>query len=754
MRFTLVPSSLLFSTLALSLGAAADKMPPAMTMPVVPLITPVIEAPVATAPAETKEAPILLDALQVSTSSEDEEFDFTGQGTMEMEMNEAPFSNDLLGGMATQDESVGAIDAELGQIAVPSPADLTLGPSRVDVRGFPTPRLRNGFTQAGVPETLGIESSQQIVGPITAVTGRAAPGGINNYVTGRPRSRPGSSLTSSASTMKYWRVYADTNQVLLPSKLWHRWTTAWSQKHGPDKFAYYRIQTVDGSMTWRLNAAHSVMLQLNYTNYRGNPSSGVPEYRLTRTTKIVGPYRPLALLHNNGPQAGQTKRVGSASFQYEGQPLKHLALRATAQGFTRQYTDNRFTRGEYILNEGVFNGLREPFHIEQPLDAATAGIEATARFALGRTEHKVLAAVETSRIKLERLQRQLDLNERYTLLPLSVRTFNPEAPDYSGPSYSPEVFKRVVTDRTDDTQYDTLILTERVALDQGRLVGTAGLRQDNATLKIDDRRPGAVFKSLSDTAKKYSWHAGANYIVKPGKILAFANTSTAYAPTLRVDSRTGKIQGNETTFGYEAGATGLAFYKTVAYTVTAFTYFNQNIARRNPLYNHSIYDSTHTQPELVAAGEERFRGGLVDLRWRPVNELTLTARYTYTQAITTASPDLPEEVGRQLARLPVEAAVASARYGFISGRFAGLWASLSLVYIGPYIGYYENAYRQYIHYPGYHQTTLGFGHRLIVGKVVNSLSVSIRNLFNQDYMKSLARPGAGRELTLTYSASW
>ena len=735
------------------LGAAPAFQPEPLPGPVVPIITPTIAAPEAAVP-DTKEKPIVLDALQVATTGEDENFDFTGQGTMEMELNEAPFSNDLLGGMAVQDDASGAINAEMGQIAGVAPADLTLGPSRVDVRGFPTPRLRNGFTQAGVPETLHIESSQQIVGPITSVTGRSAPGGINNYVTGRPRARAGTILSSSASTLKYWRVAADTNQVLKAGKAWHRWVTAWTQKHGPENFAYTRMQTVDGSATWRLSAAHSLMLQVNYTNYRGNPSSGVPEYRPTRTAKIVGPYRPLAYFHHNGPTAVQAKRVGSVAAQYEGQLTRYVAMRATAQKFYRQYSDNRYTRGEYLLDEQVFNTLREPFHIEMPLEATTGGAEVTGRFAAGRTEHKVMAAIETSHISLDRRQRQLDLTERWTLLPVSFQRYSPASPSDFFLPYSPDVFKRVVTDRTDETRYTSLLLTERMALDQGRFVGTTGIRQDAARLDIFDRRPGVVMKELHDAARKHSWHLGGNYIVKPSKMLVFANTSTAYEPTLRVDSRTGKIQGNETTFGYEAGATGLAFYKTVAYTVTAFTYFNQNIARRNPLYYNPVYDANHTQPELVAAGEERFRGALVDLRWRPVNELTLTGRYTYTQATTTASPDLPEEVGRQLARLPVETATASARYGFITGRFAGLWAAVSWVYIGPFVGFYENAYRQYLHYPGYQQTTLSFGHRLIWGKVVHSASVGIRNVFNQNLLGPLARPASGRELTLSLTSSW
>jgi iron complex outermembrane receptor protein len=702
----------------------------------------------------TKDLPIVLNPLLVTAEEDASSFDQTGMGTMEMEMDDPPFSNDLLAGNRGSDEIGAPIDVELSQINNPNPGDLSITQSRVDIRGFPSPRLRNGFTQMGINEVLNIERSEQIVGPLASVSGRSAPGGISNYVTGRPRAKPNGLLSLSFGTQNNQRLGFDVNRVLKPKRLWTRVSGTWYQKHGPETFTYYRQRTLSNSYTWKASKLASFMLQLDYADYRSNPSGGVPEFRTTRTGKIQGPYLPLALFHSYGPNALQLKKLGSIAVQYEGQPCRWLSLRSSGQYFYRRFTEDRFTRGEYLLDERVFSGIREPIHTEQPFDAFSGQIEATARFRALKAEHKFLVSLEGSQVDSDRLQRALNTNERSLYLPATVLTFDPAAPDYTRPAYSPELYKRVLADRSENSRFSALALSERAAFANGRIVATLGLRQDWVDLSITDRRSSASIPYTEDSIGKLSRHAGANYVVKPGRLLLFANTSTAFEPSFRVDARTGQIQGNETTQGYETGATGLSREKTIAYTFTFFTYTNKNIARKNPLYGSPIYDADQTQPQLVSAGAERFRGGVIDLRWRPIPSTTFSARETYTEAITTASPDLPEEVGRQLTRLPKEASTLSVRYAPISKTSTGPSLGLSATYIGPYTAYYESSTRSYLHYPGYTQFTASAGYRWNTGRFTHSLSLSVRNLLNTDLLEKLARTGARRELATSYALSF
>ncbi len=708
----------------------------------------------AAGPVSPEAPPLILSPLLVSSSSDEGGFDRTGMGAMESEANEPPFSNDLLAGASTPDETSAAIDVELGQIASPNPADLSAGQSRLDVRGFPSPRLRNGYTQLGVPNTLNVERGEQISGPLVSVTGRSAPGGINNSVTGRPRPKPGTQAGFSLSSQANRRVFFDTSLLLRPKRLWSRSSASWSEKIGPESFTWLRLRGLSQSFTWRINRASSLLVQADYADASANPSGGIPDYRSTRSAKIAGPYLPLGLFHTNGPDSGQRRRTSSLALQYEAQAGPRLSLRATLQLYSRRFTEDRFTRGEYLLDEQIFSGTREPLHGDQTLGAMNAQLEATWRFRALGAEHKLLAGMESSLVSQDRSQRGLDPADRATLLPLSVRTFNPAAPDYFKPAYDEAVYKRLLTDRSELTRFGGLFTSERAAFLGGRLVSTLGVRLDRVSLAIDDHRPGAAQARVRDTGGRPTWHFGTNGILVPGRLLVFANASTAYEPSLRVDARTGRIQGNETTFGYEAGATGLALHRTLSFKATLFTCFNSNIARRNPLYDHPVLDADHTQPQLVSAGEERFRGGALELKWRPVPEITLSAQQARTSAITTASPDLPEEVGRQLSRLPVDTSALNLRYAPVKGRWTGYSLSLGTTYIGPYVAWYESLTRRQLDYPGYTLLNAALGGRWVRAKRVHSLGLSLRNLLDADLLAKLARPGARRESSLSYTLSF
>lgn len=704
---------------------------------------------------EPPENPVELSPLLVTSTGDDSSYDETGIGSMEMDMGDAPFSNDLVGGGGAADELAGVVDVELAQINNPTPTDLSTSNSRVDVRGFPSPRLRNGFTQMGISEILNIERSEQIVGPLTPVAGRAAPGGINNHLTGRPRAKPVGVLTLGLGSDETHRLAFDASRVLRKNRAWNRVSGLWSQRRGPELYSYYRQRTLGASFTWKASRSSSWLLQFDYADYRSNPSGGIPEYRASRSGKVLGPYLPLAKFHTNGPESLQAKSVGSIALQYEGQLRRWLSLRTTGQLFLRRFEEDRFTRGEYLLDEQVFGGTREPVHTEQPFRAFSGQVEATARFRALRGEHKLMISLEGSKVCAERLQRALSSADRLLLLPESVRFFDPASPDYSRPEYSPALFRRVITDRTENTLFSALVLSERAAFAKGRLVATAGLRRDWVSLRIEDHRPTTSTPLVEDDTGKLSGHLGANWLVRPGRLLLFANTSTAFEPSLRVDARTGRIQGNETTLGYEGGATGLFRDTNLAWTLTLFTYYNRNIARKNPLYGSSLYDADQTQPQLVAAGEERFRGGALELRWRPLPVVTLSARHASTAAITTASPDLPEEVGRQLSRLPRDSSSFSFRYApSLDKRGRAMSLGATFTYIGPYVAWYESATRAELRYPGYSLVGANAGWRLKKGPRTHALNLGLRNLLNTNLLTRLARTNGGRELTGSYSLSY
>jgi iron complex outermembrane receptor protein len=257
---------------------------------------------------------------------------------------------------------------------------------------------------------------------------------------------------------------------------------------------------------------------------------------------------------------------------------------------------------------------------------------------------------------------------------------------------------------------------------------------------------------LHDRVAQVTRHFGLNYQAIRNRLLVFANTSTAFEPSTRVDARTGRIQGNETTLGYEAGMKGLFLNRKITATLLLFRFYNQNISRRNPLYDDPIADANQTQPQLVAAGEERFTGATLDLKAQITPTWSFTGRYTYTEAITTRSPDLPEEIGRPLTRLPRTTLGMSTRYAFTRPALKGLWVSGSANYVGSYVAYYESASRAYLAYPGYTLLGVNTGYSWKVKKTVtHNVGLGLRNALDRDLLATYARPGAGRELVANYT---
>jgi iron complex outermembrane receptor protein len=232
------------------------------------------------------------------------------------------------------------------------------------------------------------------------------------------------------------------------------------------------------------------------------------------------------------------------------------------------------------------------------------------------------------------------------------------------------------------------------------------------------------------------------------KLLAFANTSTAFDPSTPVDARTGRIQDNETTLGYETGLRGRALGGRLDYAASGYLLYNRHIARRNPLYNDPVADANQTQPQLVASGEERFSGGRLELKWTATKTLVFALKGVFSRAITTASPDLPQEAGRPITRLPSYTVSANLRHR-PPGNQAGFTWGAGWQYLDGYVANYEDTRRDFLDYPGYGLFNLSSGYQWRWGTRQLQLEAALRNAFDRDLLASHARVGAGRELTVS-----
>jgi len=699
-------------------------------------------------PAQTRAgtpAPAPIELEQITVEATGEEHDVTGMGTVEDELVDVPFANELTAAIELGlDADSGDLPGELEAIAGGSPADRIAGSDRLRLRGFPTPALRNGFIQIGIPEVLNSARTIVIQGPLVPVLGRAAPGGIQNFMTARPRGREQLRLVTTASNRHRQRASLEYTSPVRERKTWQRVALEWDRRGGPEAFARQESIAANAALVWRHSRLASTLFALDYREVGGRVAPGIPEYRLDATQPILGPWLPLALFNANGPEAEVHRRSATASIQLDSQPNRRLSFRASLEGWWSDVIQERFTTSVLDLAAGRFAGRREPRHLELPQEAAALRLEGTWRFAGLQAEHKLLAAASAAHGTSHREEYALTPAAREALPP-DVLSFDPLAPNYFLPAFDPIIYGRTVANREEQVRYLSIEVGDRAAWALGRMVATTGLRLDAVEKEVTDLKPGVTLPWAQDRTQQFSHHVGLNWQLQPGRLLLFANRSTAFDPTTPVDARTGRIQDNETTHGHEAGLRGRALGGRLDYLASGFLLLNRHIARRNPLYNDPIADADQTQPQLVAAGAEEFRGGRLQLRWAATKALQFSLNGVVNRAVTTASPDLPQEVGRPLTRLPPVQIAANLRHqpGFAGGRFS--W-NAGWTYLGRYMATYPDPQRAELGYPGYGLVSVGAGWEIRRRGQRFGLEAAVRNAFDRDLARSHARIGAGREV--------
>lgn len=688
-----------------------------------------------------------LEPFEIEVDDAADTYDDTGMGSFEQEMSDELFSNDLVSAddFLSDDFDID-MDTELSAIAEPSSAERIAGEGRLKLRGFPTPELRNGFIQIGIPETLNTSQTIIIQGPLVPVLGRAAPGGIRNAITVRPRVKSRTRIDTRVSNLDQFRFGYETSGPLVPKKLWQRVALNWQRRDGPEEFSREETILLSTALTWRQSRTASTMLSFDYRETNAHASPGIPEYRETADGKIKGAYLPLAYFNANGPNAEIVRRSTILGLQFDTAPTPGFALRANVETWLRTVEQDRFTNSQLNLDTRVFSGTREPRFLSQPQEAVAVQLEGILRFQKFGAAHKLLASLNRTNGEYRREERALSIDDR-NALPLDVRRFSPDAPNYDRPAYSPELYQRVLTDRQEEGNYTSAELSDRIAFQKGRLVVTSGLRYDRVDQHVEDHRPANTTPPTADHTTQISYHTGVNYQLFPSRLLLFASTSTAFDPSTPVDSRTGHIQDNETTSGYETGFKGRGFDKRFDYSASAVLLFNHHISRRNPLYNDPIADANQTQPQLVASGEERFTGARWETKWKIKPTVSFQVKGSYIRAITTSSPDLPHEIGRPGARRPAINLNTSLRGHPPSGQRGTTWG-LGWQYISGYVSNYEDSRREELSYPGYGLVSLNTGYQWQLGRNQLSFDAGLRNAFSRDLLASNSRIDPRRELTV------
>jgi len=655
---------------------------------------------------------------------------------------------DLLQEQMASREEFGGLDdlvMELGEIEPPS---LGTGSGARAPRGFTTPRLRNGFTQQGFPEIVTPGKREVISGMLATFFGRTAPGGIVNILTFRPSPRAQHRLEFTGTTQPrgYLRINATGN--LVKRRLDYRMLAEVVGRTGPVDYQRDVGTAAAFTLRWR-KRPWTIVWDLEAAGRGGVPGNGIPQYRETSGAPVVGPYLPLAGLSLHGPYASAYRRSLSSSLTAERRLGDNWLFRIGSQLWTRAIEEHRFRNGQYLIDQQVFAGTREPQFTETEQLAASSAMEVVGMIDGERFKHRLLGGVETSWTRRDRGQYLLPTSMR-NALPTSVRSFDPANPDYTLIPFDPAVYTRMLVNREEETRYTGVYVSDRVSFGRGRHHATAGMRWDQVATEVEDRRATAPVPYAKRSVYKTTYHVGLLSEVVRGRLAVYLNTSTAFQPSERVDIRTGTIQGNESTAGVETGFRAQTRDKRWAATLGVYRLWNRDITRLNPLFEDPVADPDGSQPQLLSAGEERFTGAEFTARWIPADRLAITGRVVWTEATTTASPDLPNEVGRQIAGVPEWYGGLTVRQTWDLGEKRHLGWRLNYNVIGAHVARYPSAARLQLEYPAFATWNLGVDYGW-VGDHRHRVNLYLRNLLNHDLAAATGRLDGDRRLEASWS---
>lgn len=708
--------------------------------------------PAAMAKDETRDDPTSLPVFEVNELSAVQEFfdedveipfPFRGQSGL--------FGAILLDEEASR-EDLAMVGDQVAALADFNPREFATASGAEAPRGFTTPRLRNGLNQSGFPEIIVGGRRELLTGFMATYHGRTAPGGIQNTLSHRPTPKPlnAFSFGLAAGDGTQARFGGEHNATLQPKRLHYRAVFDARGQDGPQDFAREVSAKAGLGLRYAPTKGTVWLVEIEGARVDATPAGGIVLGRATQGAPQGGPHRPLAHFNTNGPRAWTERTSGSVSVLLEQKAQEDLRLRVGAQVWRRTQEELRFNTSAYLVGAGVFDGVREPQYNALEQSALGLEVELTGTGQLPIGNHEWLVGAFASRDQTDRDQRALPIEAR-DALPATVRTLDPSAPDWSLPAYSPDVYARVLAARDEGADYAGVFVSERVALPGNRVFGTIGARNDWVNSQVNDRADGAAVPHAGAQVSRTTHHAGIVWHTIPNRLAGFVNRSTAFQPVRRVDARTGRIVGNESTSGLEWGWRYATSDGKSTLTLSTYRLWNENITRNNPLYNDPVFDAESRQPQLVSSGEERFTGSELGLRTKASPSLTFTGKVAWVEAITTESPDLPQEIGRQLPRLPQFTAGGNLRYVFRAPGLQGLTLGAGYAWIGEHIAVYETARRLEVAYDDYGVIDLSAGVVWQSEQVEHALNLAVRNTLNVDLVAAAGRLGGARALDAGYS---
>ena len=616
------------------------------------------------------------------------------------------------------------------------------GDSRLQVRGFPVNRLRNGlpFPDSGAftfDELAGVERVEVIKGASAVLFGTSGPGGLLNVVDKRPQGRQRTEVKLQAGDNAYYRAQVDSTGPLISS--------------GDFKVNYRAIGAYEDSESWRIGAFR----KRYYLN-------GSLDFIFNRNTHLVQrvDFQDDDLNENYAkpwiwfPAGSRNESQGTLLnlpdefSRGEIPPLSYKVVqRFNWESVIEHYiNDNWSVRGSAVYSD-VFGKRQEVF-----ISAQTANInvwprfwqlipdkqqqwvyEATTigNFEVGPTKHTLLAGA--NHFSLERAS----ANIRFNTAPTTFDVFNPNY----GVGIGPEVTsaRRLSRNTADSTGY---FVQDQIKLFNDRLHLVLGVRRDQLDQEVLNLVNGRVSpQSDNKTSPRYGllWRA-------TKEISLYASYNESFTPSPGTGSAQGVPFPTPTGQQSEIGAKFELLEGRLVGGISAFELKRQNLTTVDVL-NPGFSVATG---EVTSTGYEMDLGFNVSKNWQIIAALGIMD--------TEISKDNnPAMLGKPFANAPELTAAFWTKYEFHEGRAKGLNFGLGANHESGRLAYEGGVSGIRITVPDYTIYNLLVGYNW--GNRAHKVTLNVSNLFDESHVLNTSgarffQMGDRRQFRLSYTYSF
>lgn len=568
---------------------------------------------------------------------------------------------------------------------------------------------RNVF--AGVAEPYALERIEVLRGPASVLYGSTAPGGVVNMVSKLPAADMVREIQLRTDTYGRAQVAADLGGAIDEGSEWTYRLTGLSRRsdtmldHVDDDRDF-----LSGALTWRPDTDTSLTLLANWQH--------------NDTTYVYGLPREGVLTKTASGRISRSRFVGEPGFNgfdsrnhMLGYLLSH---RINEQIELRQnfiYFDSESRYGDIwigALDVAQRTVSRGAYHRTDQNRSWSLDNQVQVKGRIGDTEHTVVAGVDFTKARFERLQ----YNGTVAALDLY-------APVYGAPV---TMSTNAAIDNEEHTRQTGFYLQDHIKFDQ-RWVLLLGGRYDRVDGYLRNHLNSVRTDNYDDSA--LTGRAGLVYLFDNG-VAPYLSYSESFEPTNGQDVSGRSFEptkGEQYEIGVKVAPPG---------TRTSFTAAVYDLTRRN------VTTTDLANPGFsIQHGEVRSRGLELEARAHLNRQLSVIAAYTYTDAEITRSNTGNE--GERPGGVPRHMASLWADYRF-GESMPGLGVGAGMRYFGDT----ENNANTYV-VPSYTVTDARIDYRLDRHW---QLAMNVENLFDKRYAVCTYACFYGQERRATVTAAY